>query len=74
MTTNPSLIEQPDCGAASAGWFWQTNRLNEIIDADDFQGCQAVVNTGNRHTPPGRIVGYDERLALWKAAKHVLGP
>lgn len=73
VTTNPTLIEQPDVGASSAGWFWQTNGCNEMADVPDFQGICAQVNTGNRHTPPTRINGYEERLALWKACKHVLG-
>ena len=73
VTTNPSLIEQPDVGAASAGWFWETNGCNTIIDEDDFAGTQGMVNAGRRRTPPSRINGFDERLALWKTCKNVLG-
>ena len=70
---NPSCIEQPDIGAESAAWFWSSNGCNDIIDEDDFIGTQGIVNAGSRHTPSGRINGFDERLALWKACKHVLG-
>lgn len=73
VTTNPSLIEQPEVGAASAAWFWQTNGCNELADAGDFLGISGQVNAGNRRTPPDRINGWEERQALWKNCKHVLG-
>ena len=69
----PTCIEQPEIGAESAAWFWSVNDCNDIIDEDDFVGTQGVVNAGSRHTPAGRINGMDERLALWKACKHVMG-
>ena len=73
VTANPSLIEQPDVGAASAGWFWETNGCNMIIDEDDFAGTQGMVNAGRRRIPSARINGFDERLALWNLAKQALG-
>ena len=69
----PELIETPEVGAASAGWFWETNGCNALADAGNFQGVSAQVNTGNKNTPPARINGYHERCVAWDLARRVMG-
>ena len=60
----PELLENPDQAARSAAWFWKRHGLNELADADDFYTITRRINGGTN--------GYDERVALWDAAKGVL--
>ena len=36
LLANPELLEVPENACRSAGWFWQTNGLNELADQQDF--------------------------------------
>ena len=69
----PEMLEAPTTAASSAAWFWSTHGLNDLMDAGDFQGCCAVINTGHPSTPPARINGYSERLEYYERAMEVLG-
>ena len=50
--------------AESAAWFWSTNGLNEIADADDIVKMTKRINGGT--------IGLDDRTARYKTAKSVL--
>lgn len=60
----PELLALPPHAARSAGWYWQTHRLNELADAGDFRLITRRINGGYN--------GYDERLKLYERAKEVL--
>jgi len=43
LIDNPGILEQAQWAAASAGWFWLKNGLNELADTDiGFQGSQGL--------------------------------
>jgi putative chitinase len=57
-------METLDGGVESAMWFWQTNGLNAICDADDIVRMTKKVNGGT--------IGLAERTALYNKAKGIL--
>lgn len=65
LETFPELLSEPGMACRSAGWYWQSRDLNTFADADDFETLTKRINGGLTH--------YDERLALWAAAKQALG-
>ncbi len=69
MINHPELVEQPETAALVAGWFWQSNGLNELADASRIQDIGSIINTGR----PGRLPhGAAERKALYDLAVRVL--
>lgn len=65
-------LQTPEGAARSAAYYWQSNGLNELADEQDFRAISAKVNTGNANTPENRIIGWDDRLALYERALMVL--
>lgn len=65
-------LQTPEGAARSAAYYWQSNGLNELADEQDFRAISAKVNTGNANTPENRIIGRDDRLALYERALMVL--
>jgi putative chitinase len=65
LLDRPELLEQPFDGCMAAGWFWSTNRLNQLADQQDFRGITKVVNGGYTH--------FDKRLVYYKRGLEVLG-
>ena len=61
LLDHPELLEQPELAARSAGWFWQSNGLN---DEADFRRITRRINGGYN--------GMDDRLAYFARAKKVL--
>lgn len=61
----PEQLEAPKWAALSAGWFWSARGLNDLADAGDFMRLTRRINGG--------VNGYDDRLALWGAAKAAMG-
>lgn len=64
LISNPSLLEVPDGACRSAGWFWKTNGLNELADADKFGAVTKRINGG--------YSALDERIRYWLVARSVL--
>lgn len=60
----PALLEEPINACRSAGWFWESRRLNELADKGDFLLITKRINGGTN--------GYADRLAYWERAKEVL--
>ena len=60
---NPDLLLLPANAAMSAGWFWSTNKLNDIADLGDVLGMTRRVNGGTN--------GLAQREALWQAGLSV---
>lgn len=63
--TSPETLEQPTWAALSAAWYWQSRGLNELADAGDFERITRRINGG--------LNGYEDRKALWAAAKKAMG-
>jgi putative chitinase len=55
IVQNPDLVAQPTDAFMSAGWFWSTNGLSAIADADQFTRATQVIN-GSTSTVPQRII------------------
>jgi len=72
LLNHPDLLEQPVNAAMSAAWYWSNRKLNALADAGNFLGVSRAVNLGSP-TSKATPNGYSERLALYSAAKKVLG-
>ena len=57
-------LETPEGAAMSAGWFWDTNKLNAKADADNIQSVTKTINGGTN--------GMDDRMAILARAKAAL--
>lgn len=64
LLNHPELVEQPETAALVAGWFWQSNGLNELADSGQFAKITRVINGG--------LTGQADRLALRDLAAKVL--
>lgn len=64
LLARPDLIEFPEGAARSAGWFWLTNGLNALADADNIVALSKRVNGGTN--------GLAERVSLYQRAKKAL--
>ncbi len=54
LVTNPELVEAFGVGMETAGWFWDSRKLNELADADSFSVVTRVIN-GSEATVPERL-------------------
>lgn len=52
---NPEMVASLPDAVLSAGWFWKTNGLNELADADAFTKATVVINN-SAATVPERLV------------------
>ena len=43
---DPDLVAQPELAVDSAGWFWTTNRLNQLADTGDVKSVTRRINGG----------------------------
>jgi putative chitinase len=43
---DPDLVAQPELAVDSAGWFWTTNRLNQLADTGDVKAVTRRINGG----------------------------
>lgn len=64
LISNPARLADPDLACRSAGWFWETNKLNSDADRDDVETITRVINGG--------FNGFDDRVYLLAVAKSVL--
>jgi len=65
LVQNPSALERPDLACRSAGWYWDSRRLNDFADAGQFETITRKINGG--------LNGQADRLAHYERAKKVLG-
>jgi len=61
----PDLVATPKYAALTAGWFWDTHKLNPPADALDYTKVTKIINGGT--------IGLDDRIAHVKQALAVLG-
>lgn len=60
----PELVRTPMYAAQTAGWFWQTHRLNQYADSRDFVTMTKRINGGT--------IGLDDRIKHINHALEVL--
>jgi putative chitinase len=58
-------LETPEGATASAGWFWDVNKLNNYCDRDDFVGLTKRINGGT--------IGLTERQHNYEIVLQMLG-
>ena len=61
----PELVRTPRYAAQTAGWFWQTHRLNQYADSGDILTMTKRINGGT--------IGLEDRKKHIEHALHVLG-
>jgi len=61
----PDLIATPKYAALTAGWFWETHKLNPPADALDYTKVTKIINGGT--------IGLDDRIKHVQQALAVLG-
>lgn len=61
----PELLELPVWAALSAAWYWHSRGLNALADVGDFKAITLRINGG--------LNGFEDRMALYTAAKLALG-
>jgi putative chitinase len=64
LIERPELLEQPDNATRSAGWFWNSRRLNVLADKGDFLLVTKRINGGT--------TGFADRMAYYQRATEVL--
>lgn len=65
LIATPTLLEQAEYAAASAGWFWNAHGLNAYADSGDFVTLTKRINGGTN--------GLADRQALWTSCKSAFG-
>ena len=64
LTKNPAMLERADLACRSAGWYWDSRRLNAFADAGAFETITRKINGG--------LNGQADRLAHYQRALSVL--
>lgn len=64
FTANPDRLLLPVNAALSAGWFWKTNKLNELADTGDVRAMTKVVNGGANGLPERQAL-YAQGMAVF---------
>lgn len=64
LIANPKRLAEPDLACRSAGWYWDTQKLNPDADRDDVLTITKVINGGTN--------GLGDRTQLLQMAKRVL--
>lgn len=63
LLDDPDLLLTPEFAMASAGWFWEANRLNQIADTGDMVLLTKRIN-GGTHGLQDRINIYNRAIAV----------
>ena len=58
-------LETPEGAAMSAGWFWDSHKLNHLADEDNVKEVTHKINGGYN--------GLEERESLYKEAREIFG-
>jgi hypothetical protein len=62
--STPEALEQPKWAVMSAGWYWDSRKLNELADNGRFERITRIINGG--------LNGQADRIRRWEKAKAVL--
>ena len=65
LINHPELLEGPVYASLSAGWFWDSRKLNDPADVLDFTRITKRINGG--------VNGMADRLKYFELAKKTLG-
>jgi putative chitinase len=65
IVQNPDMVAQPTDAFMSAGWFWSTNGLSTLADADQFTRATQVIN-GSTVTVPQRLITLNQVNAIFQ--------
>lgn len=65
--TSPELLEQPNYAALSAGWFWDSRKLNELADLATDEAFLKITKRIN-----GGVNGQQQRKGNWLRCMRVL--
>ena len=60
----PDLVATPQYAMLTAGWFWDTHKLNQFADARDYKGMTKKINGG--------FIGLDDRIKHIEEALAIL--
>lgn len=55
VVQEPDMVALPADAMMSAGWFWDSRRLNQLADSDSFTKVTTIVN-GSAATVPNRLI------------------
>jgi putative chitinase len=61
---HPELVATPEYACLSAGWFWNTRKLNMLADTQDYTTMTKRINGG--------VLGLNERIANINKVLHIL--
>jgi putative chitinase len=64
LLENPDVLTQPYYAIHSACWFWTSNGLNELADAQDLRMMTKKINGG--------FIGLDDRVKHYNHALEIL--
>ncbi|MFA6063900.1 MAG: glycoside hydrolase family 19 protein [Gallionella sp.] len=64
LLLHPELLLEHEHAAQSAGWFWASNNLNKLADADDIDGITRAINGG--------LNGIGDRMEWLARAREVI--
>lgn len=64
--TKPDLVAEPDLAAESAGWFWDTRKLNNYADEGNVEGMTRRIN-GGVHGLDDRKSRYDKLISYFNS-------
>jgi putative chitinase len=65
LTSNPSLLLDPEWACLSAGWFWNKKGLNALADIEDWTTMTKRINGSN--------IGLSDRINKIHKAMDILG-
>lgn len=60
----PELLEQPEWATKSACWWWDSRKLNDLADKEDFRKITKIINGGYN--------GWDQRKEIYDLALKIL--
>lgn len=67
LENNPALAAEPAIAARIAAWFWKTNKLNQLTQADSARNFKELTRRIN-----GGYNGLSDRISYFERAKMVL--
>ena len=65
IVSNPDWILTPEGATISAGWFWNSRKLNSLADVEDLKEITRKINGGYH--------GHEDRVKRYRHIKKVLG-
>ena len=64
FVANPDLVSTPQYAALTAGWFWDTHKLNDPANSLDYAKVTKIINGG--------LIGLDDRIKHVQQALTIL--